>query len=172
MFHGSVRGSLMSSLLLLYYSGGRKGTNFPGILITGPPCSFSKDEVSSPHVSHSFAPVFWSRNVYQVPADYKDRFLVDIQIQCKQHWLSSTASSLLCKDVSAMFMDVLQVACIKIRWRSSASLALSNWLYSFVKGKIKMSRNPHISHQILSTVMQTTELDKAVPFLAGIYLWF
>lgn len=29
-----------------------------------------------------------------------------------------------------------------------------------------MYRNPHISHQILFTFMQTTELDKAVPFLA------
>lgn len=28
-----------------------------------------------------------------------------------------------------------------------------------------MYRNPHISHQILSTFMQTTEFDEAVPFL-------
>lgn len=47
----------MSSLLLLYYSRGRKGTNFPGILITGPPCSFSKDEDSSPLVSVTHLPL-------------------------------------------------------------------------------------------------------------------
>lgn len=62
----------MSSLLLLYYSRGRKGTNFPEVLITGRPRSFREEE--DPHdVSHTLTPVFWSRKVCRVPADYKDR---------------------------------------------------------------------------------------------------
>lgn len=55
MFHGSVRSVLMSSLLLLYYSKGRKGTNFPRILILGSQQSFRRTRT---------APCTWGWLIY------------------------------------------------------------------------------------------------------------